>query len=50
MDKASSITPISRVIEIIQRSNPSIIALPPAEAEILAESAFRSGITLPTPN
>lgn len=50
VDKASSITPIARVIEIIQRSNPSIIALPPAEAEILAESAFRKGITLPTPN
>lgn len=50
VSKASSLTPHARVVEIIERAHPSIIAILPSEVEILAEAAYRKGITLPTPN
>lgn len=50
VSKASSITPYPRAIEIIERTHPSIIAILPSEAEILAEAAYQKGLTLPTPN
>lgn len=50
VSKASSLTPHARVVEIIERAHPSIIAILPSEAEILAEAAYRKGVTLPPPN
>lgn len=50
VSKASSLTPHARVVEIIERAHPTIISILPSEAEILAESAYRKGLSLPTPN
>lgn len=50
VSKASSITPHARVIEIIERTNPTIIAMLPSEAEIIGEAAYQKGIDLPTKN
>lgn len=49
VSKSTPITPIIRVVEIIENTHPTIIAMPPAEAEIVAEAAYQKGITLPTP-
>ncbi|MBC2581753.1 phenylacetate--CoA ligase family protein [Clostridium sp. DJ247] len=50
VSKATSIVPHARVVEIITRAHPTIIAMLPSEAEIIAEAAYRKGINLPTPN
>lgn len=50
VDKASLVTPDRRVIEIIDRTNPSVIAMLPSEAEKLFEAGKHLGVLLPNPN
>ncbi|RLQ96229.1 phenylacetate--CoA ligase family protein [Falsibacillus albus] len=46
--KATMVTPHLRVIELLLRTNATILAVLPSEAEILAEVAKQNGISLPT--
>ncbi|MCO7175986.1 phenylacetate--CoA ligase family protein [Sporolactobacillus kofuensis] len=48
VDKASMITPDRRVVEIMQRAKPSIVAMLPSEAEKLFEVAKQLSIPFPT--
>lgn len=48
VDKASMITPDRRVVEIMQRAKPSILALLPSEAEKIFEVAKQLHIPFPT--
>ncbi|MGG5251998.1 phenylacetate--CoA ligase family protein [Neobacillus sp. SM06] len=50
VDKASMITPDRRVVEIIERTNPSILTMLPSEAEKLYEVGKQMGVLLPNPN
>lgn len=50
LSKASMVTPHARVVEILKRTKPTIAAMLPSEAEIIAESARQQGVSLPTPN
>lgn len=47
-DKASMITPDQRVVEIMQRAKPSILALLPSEAEKIFEVAKQLHVPFPT--
>ncbi|MGG1691662.1 AMP-binding protein [Heyndrickxia ginsengihumi] len=50
VDKASLVTPDRRVVEIIQRTNPTILAMLPSEVEKLYHVAKLIGIQFPNPN
>ncbi|XJZ26924.1 phenylacetate--CoA ligase family protein [Bacillota bacterium Lsc_1132] len=50
VDKASMVTPDRRVVEIIERTNPSILTMLPSEAEKLYEVGKQMGVLLPNPN
>lgn len=46
-DKASYVTPHKRIVEIISRTNPTILAMLPSEVEKIYQSAVQMGITFP---
>lgn len=47
VDKASLVTPDRRVVEIIQRTNPTILAMLPSEVEKIYHTAIQMGLSFP---
>jgi phenylacetate-CoA ligase len=48
VDKASMVTPDKRVVEIMERTNPTILTLLPSEAEKLYHVGMQMGVRFPT--
>jgi phenylacetate-CoA ligase len=48
VDKASMVTPDRRVVEIMERTNPTILTLLPSEAEKLYHVGMQMGVRFPT--
>lgn len=46
-DKASFVTPHKRIVEIIERTNPTILTMLPSEAEKIHQAAVQMGISFP---
>jgi phenylacetate-CoA ligase len=46
-DKASLVTPDKRIVEIINRTSPTILAMLPSEAEKINQTAIQMGVSFP---